>query len=559
MRQLRFQRLSGWVALLACGVVMGCNGPSKGDSPPVAANPPPPPAVLPPQPGAPHDNPPASPVPDPSFLPVPVTGPTPVTAPGPVVVPAPVSVPSAAAVPPPVLTPSPWVTVPAPVLPVPPTVPVTSLPIDPAKALGLRVVAEGVAISSVLNPDADVAEPNIPDPTADPRIPATAEESTAEGKEIIVHRKLFLPDPGSSDPLPQKRYYLVWPDSSLGSPVSIATYSHRVLLGQNKVLGDLRPHQVWHDTLRRRWFIPLGEFARNIDHYGEEELSLADTQLVTLHLGLENGLGAEIQIKFQLSGPFPTCQLLPASPAAMGSPSEMIHSTANSGVVVYRESLQNTTSQDYILWLRTGAGGPLSRFKMTQFMSSSEYVAHPDQAPTQNLKQYKSAADLEIRSVVGVHADGSVEKQNLVPGEWVSFRVRPTENFILEWRATPIVESVACALPSPQSLTFNWENRVVVPLWGGSSVQVLQKHSQSFETHPYWAGARIDGNWEREVRLVRSFTSKQQATLEAVANDSAIPAEFRVLSKQKLDTSLSSGDGLDLQATDFACQGIFKE
>jgi len=437
-----------------------------------------------------------------------------------------------------------------------------------AKNLGLRILPEA----------SDVGGLDMPDPAAALDHPSEWDDFTIEGNEILVHTKLYLQDPHAPNPIHKRRFYFVWPENSLGSPLSSASFSHRILNKQNKLIGSLKPKRVWHDTERHRWFIPLRELFRDLENYSEADVSLEDTQILTLELALENGPNVVIQIRFQVSGPFPVTEVTEVELKAPGELTEFVKTTSNQGWEVKREKIVNPMPRSFTLWLRTRLDP--SSLKMSTYLSSPSYTEQAEAPPLgPHWNRFKSIGALQMDTLKVRHEGGQGETLRMRGHKWVSVSLNPSETITLEWWAKPSPETVDCVLPQTQVMNLNWltvhpqtyhwevqaeaQNALAALGFNHMLPHVARQipdpvvpptlNSQAVSIDWTLRGASILGNWGREIRLVHPFTSKDDATRDQA--DGGI--EYLTLNDSGLEASISVGES-ENDAADFGCQGVFK-
>ena len=429
-----------------------------------------------------------------------------------------------------------------------------------ASMLGLRIISEAV----------NGRDPQSPDSQVDLTRRSDLDDSTAEGNEILLHRKLYLPDVRSPQRDHRRNLFFVWPEDSLGSRLSSAVYSHRIVNANDQVLGNLIPERAWHDTDHHRWFIPLTQIFRNRVGYAERDMGPEDIQELTLELTLENGGMRFVRIRFQAVGPYPEVQVAPNPAPQPAQAADLIRQTSERGWQIYQEQITNPLPREFFLWFRNapvGAG-----------LSLKSYIRHPffRERPTAEPEgpfwlNDQSTAQLEVNSLGVRHGNGEEERIRLRPGQWSRVILRPLEVLTLEWWAHPVPNSRECHLFPAQIAFLNWQ--VPPPplvRWRSDIPEGIQRHMEEALTGPrlpearsrqvqiQWefVGASLSGQWNRDIRLTHPFLAEREAAQQR--GEAPSPTDFiRLGDPNPVRTEFLQGQR-DAQASDYPCQGIFR-
>ncbi len=434
---------------------------------------------------------------------------------------------------------------------------------DPARSLGLRVVSE----------DLRGNRPSVPDATRSLDEKTALDDSTIEKNEILLHSKLFLADPLSPNPHKKMEHFFVWPEKSLGSQIVSATYSHRIQTLKGEWIGNFESKLVWHEPQNHRWYIPLAEIFKGRSQYSPMDVNLEDTQVMSVELHLESGQQVIIQIKFQVSGPLPVTHVSALMHWVPSKVSELVLDPEKKGWVIHSEEFVNPTSRLFHLWIRYQDFG--RKLTLKSHLQQTFWTARPTEAPLGPFPSYYLALGhlerilLELR-----YANRSPLVRKMIAQEWERFDLEPFEKVRLVWLATPSESAAECVLPLAQNTTYSWVTtseatsftrlkpvtlaelargkdplvRVTIP---GTPTyhHITKSHDWSF------VGAKLEGQWSREIRLVHPFMSKNEATQENVNDGSS--NEHLLMIQGPVNTKISVGN-IEGSRTSYSCQGVFR-
>lgn len=464
-----------------------------------------------------------------------------------------------------------------------------------AAALGLRVVSES----------ADGSDPNVPDPRVDLAQTSSLDKGLRQGKEIHLRNTLFLRDPLSPVEDHRKELFFVWPENSLGVPLTAARYTHRIQKANGSQKGSLQSKAVSYDQNQKRFFIPLAElFGPGLPEL-PQDVQAKDTQWIRLDLTPQNGANIYIEIRFQAVGPLPVLRPISKTIDPPQTTQIFLKQISDEGWTIYQDELTNPNDRPFSLWAKFEKDSLTEQMRLEHFLKFPEFREEAYYPPKGPYWKYRlSTAKMDLFLEVH-HQDGKIEYPEVsdVSSEgWMQFTLAARETIRLLWRVFPSDPVQKCSLPESQAFNFHWTvgDPPTYHKWNQNkqkwdeiwqAVHRLPSHCGAKHDFPAmtrkianesglggfdpdrpepdpasrslraatrtvdWsiAGARLAGKWSREVRIAHPFTQEAHAIapVPSVEVLNAIPWESH---QSRTDV----GEVQDpASLTLFGCQGIF--
>ena len=351
--------------------------------------------------------------------------------------------------------------------------------------------------------------------------------------------------------------FLVWDEKALSSPIVDAYYEHRMIDPALHGEGTGKRIPASFDPITRWWFIPILDLLDGKPQNAES----SDNHWLLLDLDLESGARIRVKVLLRIHGS--PVKIIPKPvPVKVALTTAELGTALEKQLTLLEEDYPNPTPRRLRLWIN--AQGILT---LHSGLKSSRHLANPHSPPTNvDWDHYQSGSALSPRAVV-VQTESGTREFELHPANWVSVELEPFDIAHLSWkfsydnpRGVP-----HCSLPAAFPRTLGW-TREFEDCHGHHGEETChtgwEPHQQQVTEVWALAGAVVEGEWERKVRVTDRFLSQAKATLDQTRKhpvdwDLEFEREVYETPGGKQSYSLSTGEGVNFHAAAFDCAGFF--
>lgn len=375
------------------------------------------------------------------------------------------------------------------------------------------------------------------------QIAGVRDNTLDEGAQAILRDTIQLPDPASEEEI-----FLAWGETYKGRKISNASFVHRTVNVLNRPEGAADRIEVSFDRENRRWFIPFKRLFQ-----GKEALVDASTrQLLSLDLYLDGNDRVEVDLEFRVNGTIPAIRAerreggLPRPHAGLFN--EM--GAMGKGFPVENETFTNPTGRKLSLWIRMSQGKQVT---LRTRIEASHFVGR-ESAPPQGpfWTRYDSVVGLPLdRFQIQTRTGKDVIRA--ASGEWTQVTLNPFDSVSVSYLAAPVLER--CSLPGPRPQEFRWRvrNGSCSPRIGGCDGADYEMHSQTVSLTHRFVGARLEGEFEREVFIADPALRAEDLT----SNDGYLPRlRLKATPVSEVRARVEEGE-VSGEAARYSCQGLF--
>lgn len=371
------------------------------------------------------------------------------------------------------------------------------------------------------------------------------DEKLDEGAEAILRNTVQLPDPSS-----KQEFFLTWGETYKGRKITDANFVHRTIDSLNRPEGDAKRQSVSFDKKARRWFIPF----KALFGGRETQVDAATRQLLSLDLYLDGAERVEINLEFRVNGALPK---LGAERLEAGEALPSLGLYGNYGISwkkafpLERERFRNPTGRKLAFWIRVKGGQPVTLRTRVQ---ESHFVGRENAPPEGPFwTSHDSVARFTLTGFQVVGSSGSTLASGSVSGEWTRVTLEPFASATVSYLVSN--QAARCSLPADRSQVFRWRvrNGSCSPRVGGCDGMDYEMHSRTVRLEHRFAGARLEGAFEREVVVADPAVRAEDLASE----DRMISGLQSVVTPEpSISSRLETGDAAG-EAPLFSCQGVF--
>lgn len=365
-----------------------------------------------------------------------------------------------------------------------------------------------------------------------------------EGAQAILRDTIQLPDPASGEEI-----FLTWSETYKGRKISNASFVHRTVDSLNRPEGTADRIEVSFDRENRRWFIPF----KRLFEGKEAHVDASTRQLLSLDLYLDGNDRVEVGLEFRVNGTMPKVRAerseggLPRSHAGLFSEMGM---TWGAGFPVENETFTNPTGRRLSFWIRMPEGKQVT---LRTRIEASHFVGRETAAPQGPYwTRYDSVVRLPLNRLL-IHSRIGRDVLKAASGEWTQVTLYPFDSVSVSYLAAAVPER--CSLPAPRPQEFRWRvrNGSCSPRIGGCDGTDYEMHSQTVSLTHRFIGARMEGEFEREVYIADPAIRAE----DLASNDGGL-SRLRLKATPVTEVRARVEEGeVSGEAAPYSCQGLF--